>query len=94
LVDPTVLERTVKSFIECSCDNDHCCATPNISRFKHLAKACGISVNTLIEEQSTVALAQHDTEMRFRALGARGSAKRGLSLLDKLDRAFARHSRR
>ena len=63
-------------------------------RLKHLAKARGISVNKLIEELSTVALAQHDTEMRFRALAARGSAKRGLSLLDKLDRAFARNSRR
>jgi predicted transcriptional regulator len=63
-------------------------------RLKHLAKARGISVNKLIEELSTVALAQHDTEMRFRALAARGSAKRGLKLLDKLDRAFARNSRR
>jgi len=63
-------------------------------RLKHLAKARGISVNKLIEELSTVALAQHDTEIRFRALAARGSAKRGLSLLDKLDRAFARNSRR
>ena len=63
-------------------------------RLKHLAKARGISVNKLIEELSTVALAQHDTEMRFRALSARGSAKRGLSLLDKLDHAFARNPRR
>jgi predicted DNA-binding ribbon-helix-helix protein len=63
-------------------------------RLKHLAKARGISVNKLIEELSTVALAQYDTEIRFRSLAARGSAKRGLSLLDKLDRAFARPSRR
>jgi hypothetical protein len=62
-------------------------------RLKHLAKTRGISVNKLIEELSTVALAQHDTEMRFRALAALGSAKRGLNLLDKLDRAFARNSR-
>jgi predicted transcriptional regulator len=63
-------------------------------RLKHLAKAHGISVNKLIEELSTVALAQHDTEMRFRVLAARGSAERGLRLLDKLDRALARNSHR
>ncbi len=63
-------------------------------RLKHLAKARGISVNKLIEELSTVALAQHDTEMRFRVLATRGSAERGLRLLDKLDHAFARKSRR
>jgi predicted transcriptional regulator len=40
-------------------------------RLKHLAKARGISVNKLIEELSTVALAQHDAETRFRALAAR-----------------------
>jgi predicted DNA-binding ribbon-helix-helix protein len=62
-------------------------------RLKHLAKSRGISVNKLIEELSTVALAQHDAEMRFRVLAARGSAERGLRLLDKLDRAFARNSR-
>jgi predicted DNA-binding ribbon-helix-helix protein len=62
-------------------------------RLKHLAKTRGISVNKLIEVLATEALAQHDTEMRFRSLAARGSAKRGLSLLDKLDRAFARNSR-
>ena len=63
-------------------------------RLKHLAKSRGISVNKLIEELSTVALAQHDTEMRFRARAARGSAERGLRLLDKLDRAFTRKSPR
>jgi predicted DNA-binding ribbon-helix-helix protein len=59
-------------------------------RLKNLAKSRGISVNKLIEELSTVALAQHDAEMRFRVLAARGSAARGLSLLERLDRAFAR----
>jgi hypothetical protein len=58
-----------------------------------LAKARGISVNKLIEKLSTVALAQYDVEMRVRALAARGSTERGLKLLDKLDRAFARNSR-
>ena len=59
-------------------------------RLKHLAKSHGISANKLIEELSTVALAQHDAEMRFRVQAGRGSAERGLKLLDKLDRAFAR----
>ena len=63
-------------------------------RLKQLAKSQGISVNKLIEELSTVALAQHDAEMRFRIQAARGSAKRGLKLLDKLDRVFAPTSRR
>jgi predicted DNA-binding ribbon-helix-helix protein len=63
-------------------------------RLKHMAKARGISVNKLIEELSTVALAQHDTEIQLRALAARGAAKRGPSLLDKLDRTCAQHSRK
>lgn len=57
-------------------------------RLKSLAKARGVSVNKLMEELSTIALVQYDTEVRFRAMAARGSAKRGLALLDKLDRAF------
>ena len=31
---------------------------------------------------------------QFRVLAARGSAERGLKLLDKLDRAFARRAKR
>ena len=58
-------------------------------RLKTLAKMKGISVNKLMEELSTVALAQHDAEVRFHAAAARGSARTGLSLLDKLDRAFS-----
>lgn len=58
-------------------------------RLKHLAKARGLSVNKLMEELSTIALAQHDAEVRFRALASRGSRKKGLALLDKLDRAFS-----
>ena len=57
-------------------------------RLKGLAKARGISVNKLMEELSTTAIAQHDVEVRFRARAARGSAKQGLAVLDQLDRAF------
>jgi hypothetical protein len=59
-------------------------------RLKNLAKARGISVNKLLDELSTVALAQHDVEVRFRAMAARGSVETGLALLDKLDASFAR----
>ena len=62
-------------------------------RLRNLAKTRGISVNKLIEELSTVALAQHDAEVRFRAMAARGSIKAGLALLDKLDKSFARSTR-
>ena len=55
-------------------------------RLKRLAKARNVSVNKLIEEFSTAALAEFDAETRFLARSARGNAKRGLALLDKIDR--------
>jgi predicted transcriptional regulator len=58
------------------------------SRLRSLARARGISINRLMDELATSALTQYDTETRFYALAQRGSAKRGLALLDKLDRAF------
>ena len=58
-------------------------------RLRRLAKARGVSVNKLIEELSTAALAEFDAETRFRIRAARGSARDGLRLLDKLDRAYA-----
>ncbi|MGH9444818.1 MAG: toxin-antitoxin system HicB family antitoxin [Terriglobia bacterium] len=60
------------------------------ARLRRLAESQGVSMNKLMDELATVALAQHDAEVRFRALAARGSAKRGLELLDKLDRRFHR----
>jgi len=62
----------------------------NHERLKSLAKARGVSLNKLLEELSTVALAQHDVEVRFRALASKGSRETGLALLDKLDRCFGR----
>jgi predicted DNA-binding protein len=59
-------------------------------RLRNLAKARGISLNRFIDELATLALTQHDTETRFRALAERGSRKKGLALLDRLDRAFAK----
>jgi hypothetical protein len=47
-------------------------------------------LSRFIDELATLALTQHDTETRFRALAERGSRKKGLALLDKLDRSFAK----
>ena len=58
------------------------------ARLRHLAKHRAMSVNKLIEELATTSLAEFDAETRFLTLAARGSAKKGLSVLDKLDRAF------
>ncbi len=58
------------------------------SRLKALAKHRHISVNKLIEELSTQALAEFDSEVRFRALASNGDIKKGLKLLDKLDSHF------
>jgi predicted transcriptional regulator len=55
-------------------------------RLRELARRRGISLNRLMDELSTIALAQDDTEMRFRVLAAKGSARAGLRVLDKLDR--------
>jgi len=62
------------------------------ARLRHLANSRGVSMNKLIDELATVALAQHDAEVRFRALAAKGSPKRGLDLLDKLDRKFGKRA--
>lgn len=59
-------------------------------RLKRLAEQRGLSLNKLIEEWSTVALTEFDAETRFRLLASKGNPKRALSLLDKLDAAFAK----
>ncbi|HAB17145.1 MAG TPA: toxin-antitoxin system HicB family antitoxin [Verrucomicrobiota bacterium] len=58
-------------------------------RLRRLAEQQGISVNKLVEEWANVALAQHDAEIRFRSMAAQGNARRGIALLNKIDRAFA-----
>ncbi len=50
-----------------------------------MAARRGVSLNKLMEELSVRALAEHDTEMRFRTRAARGDPARGLKLLDELD---------
>ena len=59
-------------------------------RLRRLAEARGVSVNKLMEELSTSALAEFDAETRFRVRAGRGSAQEGLRLLDKLEQAYAR----
>ena len=55
------------------------------ARVKALARQRAMSVNRLMEELCTIAVAQHDAETRFRALSARGSIDEGIRVLDKLD---------
>lgn len=54
-------------------------------RLRRLAESRGMSMNRLIDELATVALAQFDAQTRFRALAARGSASREIELLDRAD---------
>ena len=59
------------------------------ARLRNLAKAKGGSINRLFDELTTLALAEFDSETRFRIMAARGSKRTGTALLNKLDRAFA-----
>jgi plasmid stability protein len=54
-------------------------------RLKQLAHAQHVSVNKLIEDFATTALAGFDAEVHFRALAAHGYPKRALLLLDKVE---------
>jgi predicted transcriptional regulator len=55
------------------------------ARLRQLAKHRQVSVNKLVEELATIGIAEFDAETRFRTLAARGSAKEGLAILEKLD---------
>ena len=57
-------------------------------RLKALAAHKKISVNKLMEELSTQALAEFDSEVRFRALAAVGKPNLGLDILGKLGAHF------
>lgn len=54
-------------------------------RLKSLAKARKISVNKLIYELSTRALAEEEAKQQFLAAQLRGSRERGLKFLEELD---------
>jgi hypothetical protein len=57
-------------------------------RPKAIAHTRGVSLNKLVEEWATMALAQLDAENRYRLRATRGKPEEGLVLLDKLDRAL------
>lgn len=54
-------------------------------RLKALAKSCGTPQNRLIDDMTTVMLAEFDAETRFQLRAARGTGQEalGLQLLDK-----------
>ena len=54
-------------------------------RLRALAQSRGTSVNRLLDEVTTLLLAEYDAETRFRLRAQRGTDKveRGLALLDK-----------
>ena len=56
-------------------------------RLASMAAQRGISLNRLMHDLSTRALVEYDVETRFRTRAARGSAERGLEILDALDAA-------
>lgn len=58
------------------------------ARLKALAAHRHVSINKLMEEFSTQAIAEFDAESRFRAMAARGSVEKGLKVLDKLDHSL------
>jgi len=53
-------------------------------RLKALAQARKMSVNKLIDELATVALANHDAFVRFQTLARQGDPRRALELLEQL----------
>ncbi len=55
------------------------------TRLKELAQTRGVSVNKLIEELSTIALAEFDAHTRFKAMAVTGNPEEGLRILAKLD---------
>ena len=61
-------------------------------RLKAFARSRGISLNKLVEEWATTALAQLDRENRYLLRAARGRPEEGLALLDKLDRSLRRRT--
>ena len=54
-------------------------------RLKNIAKVRDISLNKLMFELSTQALAEEEAKQRFLAAQLRGNPKRALQLLDELD---------
>ena len=56
-------------------------------RLRSLARARGLSVNKLMEELSTQAIASFDGESRFRAVASGADVEKARRILDRLDAA-------
>ena len=54
-------------------------------RLKQLAKSRNISLNKLMDELSTIALAEFDTYNRYHARAESGNPEGALKILDRLD---------
>lgn len=54
-------------------------------RLKALARSNQISVNKLMDELATVALANYDARVRFETRASSGRSARALELLDRAD---------
>ena len=54
------------------------------NRLKSLAENRKISVNKLIDELATIALANHDVQLRFQSRARKGKVRRAISILDRL----------
>jgi predicted DNA-binding protein len=54
-------------------------------RLKALARSQSISINKLMDELATVALANFDARVRFETRARRGDVDEALRLLDRLD---------
>ena len=63
-------------------------------RLRRLAERHGVSLNKLVDEWASMALAQFDAKTRFLVRSARGSAERGLTLLEKQDQSARRDARK
>ena len=63
-------------------------------RLKEIARQRGMSMNRLMEELSTVTIAQYDGETRFRVLAAWGSVPEGAPDPGQARRRVRRHHRR
>ena len=57
-------------------------------RIKELAASRNTSINKLYEEFTIMALTEFDAENRFKVMASKGSKKRGLELLNKLQRHY------
>lgn len=63
------------------------------ARLRRLAAQQGISLNKLVDEWASMAIAQFDAETRFRSRAGSGDVRQGLALLDKLDSSEASRRR-